>query len=370
MKSMLPAVACAMLLACAGVAHAQRAEPTELQRQAAAVAPAYADLLQPLDLSRPESILRAREAAIVAATHAGPRIADAVFRQFWAFYDRVLWTLLTSSTVTSMGSAADRLLTAACGPDELRCSGSRVDRFLRSTAPADRRLMAELPDAVTWLRGARAAGIAFDLAEGDWYVHADPAFLIALAARLPLGGVREWARFWAAEERQRLSEDGALILTWEELRDRLARWEAFARGNPRLPEVRAEVLPHAAQLLAYYVFGMANTLAYCTGFRDETPTALHVDPALRASYGRFLALNRDSAHYRLVEGIVVRLDKSGGRPTPDLVAFLKAELTDSCFKEWLTTADGWLQDRQPDHYQMRQCEQGVSTSPIPRQGPW
>jgi hypothetical protein len=353
------AVVLAVLLA--APVSAQRSAPTFPQVQAASVVPEYAAVLQALDPAKPESIIQARDAAAARYTKASSAEADAVFRQFQAFYDKVLWT----TPFIQLRTPLNDLLTDVCRKEGLKCRAAAADAFLASTSPMDARRRDASRPAVAELARFRACGIWFSYGEGDWYAAPDPTFVTDIAGRLPLGELAEWVTFWAAETPQRIADDASLVIGWDDLRQRIARWETFGRAHPELPETQVEVLPHVANLVAIYVFGIDNSRAYDERF-GTTPSydvrvgaappndpragrardwTIRVDPQLKASYDRFLVKNRDSAYYRVIDGIVTRLQTSGGAPTRELVDFLEAELTDPYFTDWLRRAELWLTGR-------------------------
>ena len=140
---------------------------------------------------------------------------------------------------------------------------------------------------------------------------------------------------------QRVAEDAGLLIGWDDLRQRIGRWETFARAHPALPETRDIVRPEVVRLVAFYVIGVDNTRAYDERSRSPGGT-LRIDPQLMASYERFLIENRGSAYYKVIEGIVTRLRASRGALTRELIDFLRAELTDTFFQQWLRHADRWF----------------------------
>lgn len=318
--------------------------------------PVYAAVLDALDPTKPESILKARDAALTKYANAASADADAVFRQFQAYYDKVL----SKTPYPQLRTPLDELLNDICKQGLLQCRAATADAFLASTRPQDVKRRDASKSAVADLTRYRSCGIWFSWGEGDWYPAPDPAFVAGVAAKLPLGELGEWVTFWAAEDAQRVGEDAGLVIGWDDLRQRLARWEAFARAHPNLPETQVEVLPHAANLLAIYVFGIDNTRAYDTRSGVSPPYdvrvggapppagrdwTIRIDPQLKSSYDRFLVENRDSTYYNVIDGIVTRLRASNGAPTKELVAFLRAELTDPYFKNWLRGTDRWLSGR-------------------------
>lgn len=319
-----------------------RSEPTDLQRKAATVVPAYAKYLANLDGDSPASILRAKDEAVSRYAKATTEDAEAVFRQFWGFYNQVL---TRNSVIADLRSPMDALLLRACGAAVFRCRPRQIDGFLQSRDPKDVEFLAARKEATAELAKYRSEGIGFRYGEGEWYAASDEEFVLAVARRLPLGELATFVRFWAVETREPLVEDASLLISWEEWRSRLARWEAFGREHPQLPETSTDVDDHVKWLTAVYVFGIDNTRAYdrATRYSGSGGTGLIIDPKLKASYDAFLKGNQSSRYYPVIQGIVERVNRSGGKPTEDLVSFLKSVLTDPYFKDyWITTADRWL----------------------------
>jgi hypothetical protein len=365
--SLAAALAAVVLLS--APASAQRAAPTYPQVKAASVVPEYAAVLRALDPAQPASILKARDAALSTYAKAASDDADAVFRQFQAFYNEAL----SNVPYAELRSPLNTLLTAICEGRLHACDAAAADAFLRSARPEDVELRnASDAGAVADLARYRAHGIWFLWGEGDWYAAPDPSFVASVANKLPLGEIGAWVTFWAAEQKERVAEDASILIGWEGVRRRLARWEAFARAHPPLPETQVEVQPHVVWLVALYVFGTSNTPAYDTRFGGMSPydvrasggeafgtgaaggqatgarggtrrePTLRIDPQLTSSYDRFLVQNRDSAYYTAIDGIVTRLRASGGVLTKELADFLRAELTDPYFTPWLRAADRWV----------------------------
>lgn len=345
----------------AAPASAQRGTPTYAQIKAATIVPEYAAVLRALDPAKPESILEARAAAITSYSKAASPDADAVFRQFQGFYTAAL----SEVPFIELRTPLNELLDDICAKGRLQCRPAAADDFLASTKPQDAARREANKPAVADLKRYRDCGIWFSWGEGDWYAAPDTAFVSAVASKLPLGELGAWVTFWAAETPQRVAEDASLVIGWDDLRQRIARWEAFLRAHPELPETQVEVRPHVANLVAIYVFGIDNTRAYDDRFGGSPPYDVRggdaktsatraggtdawttrIDPQLKSSYDRFLVQNRDSAYYTVIEGIVTRLRTSNGVPTRELVDFLRAELTDPYFRGWFNVTDRWLGGR-------------------------
>jgi hypothetical protein len=362
-RQLLGVIAAALAAVILSPAHAsaQRRAPSYPQVKAASIVPEYAAVLDALDPATPESILKARDAAIAKYSKSVSPDADAVFRQFQAFYDGALWKVPQVPWRTPLND----LLSEICDVERFQCRAGTADAFLSSTTPKDVARRAASKDAAAELVRLRACGIWLSRGEGSWYGAPDPAFVAGVAGKLPLGELGAWVTFWAAETPQRIADDASLVIGWDDLRQRIGRWEAFARAHPKLPETQVEVLPHVANLVAIYVFGISNTRAYddrfgatssydvragnappsATGAISARDWTMRIDPQLKSSYDRFLVQNRESAYYTVIDGIVTRLRASNGAPTRELVDFLRAELTDPYFKHWFGVTERWLSGR-------------------------
>ncbi len=150
-----------------------------------------------------------------------------------------------------------------------------MDDFLRSTTATDNQRRAA---AIATVTRYRASGIAFDYGEGDFCASPDPQFISGLAGQLPLGELAEWVRFWAAEQPQLLVEDAGLRVGWDDLRARLARWEAFAKAHPGMPETDTEVTTQVKSLAAWYLCSgtsFAVTKHNLVGLDDSSVVELH-----------------------------------------------------------------------------------------------
>jgi len=329
-----PVIVAAVMLCVAVPARAQSqpGEPTAAQRRAAAIVPDYAAWLASLNPSQPESIVRARDGLLERYAKAADQQREAAFRQFNAFANKA-WSELARSFINS--PPARLLREIPVEPDGVTPTGNWIANWDRAfqtvTQSSDARMVrlrTERAADVAALKRYRVAGLRFYPSEGDWYLAQDFAFIAEAATALKLGELAAWTRFKAREDRQLLAEDAGLQVTWEDLRERIARWESFARSHRALPEVATDVESHVRWLAAVYICGLPNTPAYGHG-----PPG--IDHALKTSYGRFLAENRASSYYKVIDGVVGLLARHNDRPTQELVAFLKTELTDPYFKFWI-----------------------------------
>lgn len=246
-----------------------------------------------------------------------------------------------------LNPTTDELLERIC-PRERYCPDTVIEAFReRPAAPAlGGTPGAARPQDIAALLAYRAAGYVFRSSEGNWYLDPDPAFLSAAASRLPLGELADWVRFWAGEEPQLIADDASLMVSWEALRARIGRWEAFARQHPALPERQKEVEPHARALVALYLFGVDNTPSYDADYQVR-PLRFQIVPGLLTSYERFIRENRDSPFHGAVLAVVGQLTATRGQLTPELIATLRGRLTDPYFTNWIRGLERRLQQQPP-----------------------
>ncbi len=283
----------------------------------------YESFLRALEIDE-RAALRARDELIRTFSRSQVPDSQAAFRLFRTFHAEVGKRLGAGFD----RSPAARVLDEIC-PRARRCPGATIAEFSKSGSLASAVARGAPTEDSRTITALREAGFAFQSSEGMWYLIPDPSFLSSAAAMLPLGELAEWVRFWEAESPQITVEDESLLITWDELRLRLTRWEAFARIHPSLPETRDEVIPHVRQLAIAYVCGTVNTRPYGRIAEKGPSSPAIVDPALKASYVKFLAGSRESGYSSLISGIVTRLARSRDELSDDLRAFLKSELKDA-----------------------------------------
>ena len=100
-------------------------------------------------------------------------------------------------------------------------------------------------------------GFGIYMSEGIFYSGADIATAEQLAPMLP-PDLRAWVNFLKREGGfdDVVAEDNGLRLSWQELADRLHRWEKFLRAHPSLDE---EIRPEVRRMALVFFFGLNNT---------------------------------------------------------------------------------------------------------------
>jgi hypothetical protein len=180
--------------------------------------------------------------------------------------------------------------------------------------------------AIDELLDFRKCGMKFSWGEGDWYLVEDAAFLADVSAHFG-GEQSELARFLAEESKKRWGEDGALTITWEELRHKIINYENFALKHQSLPETKSVIEHELYRFVSFYLLGIDNTPAYDlyglnVGSKQGTGK---IDPELLKSYENFLKLNKDSRFYPLIRDVCNILKKHNFIWNDELENYLKSK---------------------------------------------
>jgi len=159
-----------------------------------------------------------------------------------------------------------------------------------------------------------AHGIWPDHAEGDTYFSANESLLLERLGPYLTGGMREFLRMQAAEQRRPTAKDAALMISLDELMERIRSAERFLEAYPEAV-VRNVVQSRYRWYLAVYIAGLPNSPAFDrrTGdLRDE----------LRESIDRYAADHANTESGQLILRYLKLLAASGFARSAEIDAFL------------------------------------------------
>lgn len=254
---------------------------------------AYEKFLETLDNSKKESVLAARDEFLKSFSTAENEIATQAFRLFWKFYREFI-------------REQDKLLYS----NEYHLTNSEEPGVF---------------EELQTLHNHDKYGIKISTETAQIYLAEDVDFLVKTATVLN-GELSEYITFHANEFREPIAGEASLGISWEELRKRIMRFERFAREHPGLPETEAEIKPELDRLLWMYLVGLDNTPAY--DLRD----AGEINAELRKSYATFLAEDRASSYYSLINEAYKILEKHTFKMNAELLACLhEREFADNVF---------------------------------------
>lgn len=154
-----------------------------------------------------------------------------------------------------------------------------------------------------------------EFSEGMAYASENTEALAGLFERYLSAAMRRFLDIRRAEEEEGYTEDAGLLISWDQLAERIARWERFIDANSGF-QLLGEGRYWHDNYLAAYLTGMDNSRVF------ESP-AETLSPRVRASYERFVARHAGTRAARIVSGYLEVLGRNGWRAEPEVVQFLK-----------------------------------------------
>lgn len=199
-------------------------------------------------------------------------------------------------------------------------------------------------DALKELSKFRSCGIGFDRIwqenSYDWIYDRDPDFLIQVLTDFGVKGrLKKYLTFIFNEEKEKLTVNDKLNISWDDFRKKIIRWEKFLSENPSLTDVlkmeglnselietnseREKMIPADLMLegmIHIYLMGTDSkeNMAY-----DYSGTG-KINAELKKSYETFIKDNRSSSYYNLINGVYSILGKHDFVVNQELITFVKA----------------------------------------------
>jgi len=136
-------------------------------------------------------------------------------------------------------------------------------------------------------------GVLLKESEGHRYLEYDYVFLYEMIRDRNFE-IKKYIEFMILESQEKIGEDGGLFISWENLRERILRWETFAQTNPELEETKSVIIPEIKKLFKWYICGLDNTRIY--KFKTKK-----LSIQLKKSYETFLKKNLKSGNYDLMK---------------------------------------------------------------------
>ncbi len=159
-------------------------------------------------------------------------------------------------------------------------------------------------------------GLALAHSEGFVYADVDSRVLLNQFGPYLTPALREFLLIRADEEEVKFSDDAMLLITWDDLADRIATWEAFLMANPE-SAISAEARGYFSLYLHTYLTGLDNSRI----FDWQNPVLL---PQVRRSYERFAAQVPETEARKLVREYLAVLAASDYRNSDAVAEFLRS----------------------------------------------
>ncbi len=181
---------------------------------------------------------------------------------------------------------------------------------------ADLRKPENLPDGSikTLMQKYRSAGYSVYSAEGMYYIEPDPQFLLGNFKTSISDDLFDYLTYRAEEVESHTFHDAAVIITWNELADRIIDWENFLSAYPDSQYIEDAKSMYDVYLYTFLI-GANNTPAY------EYPTEI-LDPKLLESYKRYISEFPQSSFTPVLEDLLVLLEEESYEKTEKIQEFL------------------------------------------------
>jgi len=162
-------------------------------------------------------------------------------------------------------------------------------------------------------------GLRLSITEGSYYIDEKPDYLINNFKSYTSQGTIEFLNLRSEELQQGFSEDAKLLITFQELGNRIVAWQNYINKFPNSP-LQAEAK------FSYHLY--LNT--FLTGL-DNSPIANDdiLIPEMKQVYRDFITRNKDTESGKIVEKFFNILAQNNFRLTEDLDDFYQANQIES-----------------------------------------
>lgn len=166
----------------------------------------------------------------------------------------------------------------------------------------------------TLMERYRDMGYSVYMAEGMYYLDPSPRFLLGNFKADISDELYDYLTYRSEEVDRHTYSDAAVIITWDELADRMVSWEKFMDTYPDSAFFEEARSMYDMYRFSFFI-GTSNTPAY------TYPTEI-LDPELLAAYENYLARYPDSALTPVLEDLLALLEQEGYQKTEKIQAFL------------------------------------------------
>ncbi len=151
--------------------------------------------------------------------------------------------------------------------------------------------------------------------EGEIYTVPDPQYLLEKFEAYMSEQFKEFMALEAVEIKQRLSSDGGLVVSWDELSDRIANWESYIGKYPDTEEAQKAEEHYYLRYLSFYIHGIDNTPAFDIN-------TLELKDEVKASYERYMEKYPDSKACEAVKAYYDILEKNNFMLNDEVTEYL------------------------------------------------
>jgi hypothetical protein len=180
----------------------------------------------------------------------------------------------------------------------------------------DLRKPENLPDGAIQelMKKYRNMGYSVYSAEGMYYIEPNPQFLLGNFKTNISDDLFDYLTYRGEEVESHTFHDAAVIISWNELGDRIIDWENFLSDYPD-SQYNEDAKSMYDVYLYTFLIGANNTPAY------EYPTEI-LDPALLESYKRYISEFPQSSFTPILEDLLILLEEESYQKTERILEFL------------------------------------------------
>lgn len=158
-------------------------------------------------------------------------------------------------------------------------------------------------------------GMTLLMSEGSYYIGEDSNFLSDTFASQLSPALREFLTLRSRELKKGFAEDAGLIITWNELADRIAAWDHYMKKHGSSPAADQAAYYHH-MYLAVFLTGMDNSRIF--SFERKT-----LEPEVQKAYQYYLKTHKDTRSTGVISEYYSILKKNGLKESHDSRLFLK-----------------------------------------------
>lgn len=267
--------------------------------QAGEFAARYTARLSELDQKRPDSVCKALDVLRTLLPKSPSADRATMFRTFLHFNGAV-----AKKSMDDFGAAITPVYDSASEVLNNKHWKSGSASFYLRDDPQVRKAIGQ------WLE----CGFGIYMSEGIFYLGADIATVEPIAPLLP-SDLRAWVNFLKHEGGfdDVVEDDDGLRVSWQQLADRLHRWEDFLRTHPAVDE---EIRPEVHRMAWFFFFGLNNTPIH--DFDSD-----RIDPEVLSAWRRFAKDPRPSGYSPTMRRVLALLDANGHKLVPDINALTR-----------------------------------------------
>lgn len=159
-------------------------------------------------------------------------------------------------------------------------------------------------------------GFRIAASEGQNYIDEDAYFLLSNFGDTVTEGINEFLSIRSKEIKEGFSEDASLMISWNQISDRIIDWDNYLKRYSSYPESKEVKAIIDTIYLPAYLTGMDNTPAF-----DWETKILNDD--LKKSFKRFIENYQNSTYYQVINEYYDILKKNNFVLNDEVEYFLK-----------------------------------------------